>query len=76
MKPTFLISCAALFLGGVLMLIFTPIINSRVTLFLGGLFVLMGGIPVILCWFRELSALLPDGKKQEERTKNSNEEEK
>ena len=76
MKPTFLISCAALFLGGVLMLIFTPVINSTVTLFLGGLFALMGGVPVIVCWFRELFALLPDEKKQESHIENSNEEDK
>ena len=73
MKPTFLISCAALLLSGVLMLIFTPIVNSNVTLFLGGLFALMGGVPVILCWFRELFALLP-GEKREKSVDNSNKE--
>ena len=75
MKPTFLISCAALLLSGVLMLIFTPIVNSNVTLFLGGLFALMGGVPVILCWFRELFALLPD-EKREKSAENSNKEDK
>ena len=60
MNKKFLFSSAVLFGGGTLMTITGILAYATLFLVLGIILMLMGGIPVLCVWFKELFQLLPE----------------
>ena len=61
MSKKFLFSSAVLFIGGILLAAADPFPRD-ISLVLGILFMLMGGIPLLCVWFKELFRHLPEEK--------------
>ena len=59
MSKNFLFSSAVLFIGGVLLAIVSLFANSDFISILSIVLMLMGGIPLLCVWFKELFQLLP-----------------
>ena len=60
MRKNFLFSSTVLFLGGALLLLSGLLSGSAFLLALSTLFLLMGGIPLLYVWFKEMLYLLSE----------------
>ena len=56
MPRSFLFCSAVFFFGGLFLLLF----NEDLAFILGLILALMGGIPLLISWFKDLFLLLPD----------------
>ena len=59
MSKNFLFSSAVLFIGGTLLAIIGLFAGSDFFFILSAILMLMGGIPLLCVWFKELFQLLP-----------------
>lgn len=60
MSKKFLFSSAVLFIGGVLLAIVALFASSDFFFILSAILMLMGGIPLLCVWLKELFQLLPE----------------
>lgn len=74
MPRSFLFCSAIFFLGGLHLLLFGGLLGSNLGLILGLVLVLMGGVPLLITWWKDLCLLLSSEQKSADSADTSTKE--